>query len=182
MLFFFRKRRIRRRIKTAPRKLAEGDAIRHRGGSYSLCLASDRARPQGCEISGAFFEVNLHEAEFNHEDLRLEILLWQKKQARRIFRERMDFWAAQLGVKYRKLAPSNPRRQWGSCSARDDIRINWRLIMAPPELLDYVIVHELCHVTHKNHSRRFWNFVASVMPDWKSRRIELRKLDPAADL
>jgi predicted metal-dependent hydrolase len=129
-----------------------------------------------------FFEVNLHDPPIaetaRREEARLEILLWRKKQARRIFQERTDVWAARIGVKYRRLTPSNPRRQWGSCSAQNDIRINWRLVMAPPDLLDYVIVHELCHVTHKNHSKRFWNFVAVAMPDWKIRRKALHRLDP----
>lgn len=184
MLFFFR-RRCRRRVH-ARRKLAEGDAILHRGGSHALHVAHDRDRPQGCEIHGAFFEVNLDDTPTSkkdwQEEVRLEILLWHKKQARLVFRQRTDDWAQQLKVKYRRLIPSNPRRQWGSCSARNDIRLNWRLIMAAPELLDYVIVHELCHVTHKNHSKRFWNLVATMIPDWKARRLQLRALDPAADL
>jgi len=149
-----------------------------------LRIVSNPERPQGCNIEGLYFEVNLHKPALTdaarREEARLEILLWHKKQARKIFRERTDSWAAHMGVKYRRLTPSNPRRLWGSCSAQDDIRLNWRLIMASPGLLDYVIVHELSHVVHKNHSKRFWNLVASIMPDWKGRRHELRKLDPAA--
>jgi predicted metal-dependent hydrolase len=189
MLFLFRGRRRRmrlrrRRIWPAPRLPAEGDAILHQGGIFKLRIISDLDRPQGCVIDGLFFDANLHDPvpgdNARREEARLEILLWHKKQARRIFQERVDFWAAHMGVKYRRLAPSNPRRQWGSCSAQNDIRLNWRLIMAPPALLDYVIVHELCHITHKNHSKRFWNAVARLMPDWKTRRKELHKLDPGA--
>jgi len=186
MRFLFRRFRRRRYRRVAtPRKLKQGDTILHRGERLTLRISEDRNRLQGCETCAGFLDVNLPDANAGSaergEEVRLEVALWQKREARLVFRERTDFWAEQLKVKYRRLTPSNPRRQWGSCSARDDIRINWRLIMTAPELLDYVVVHELCHVTHKNHSWRFWNMVATVMPDWKARRMQLRQLDPAAN-
>ena len=164
----------------------DDDSVIHLGARYALRIADNRDKPQGCEIGGTFLDVNLDgapiETAARREEVRLEIMLWRKKEARRIFRERADFWAHQLGVKFRRLTASNPRRQWGSCSGYNDIRINWRLIMAPPELLDYVIVHELCHVAHKNHSVRFWRMVGAALPDWKARRKQLRALDPGIDL
>lgn len=108
------------------------------------------------------------------EEVRLEILLWLKKRAKAKFQRRMDFWAQHLGVRYRRLSITNAGRRWGSCSVKNDIRLNWRLIMAPLPILDYVVVHELCHVRHKNHGPHFWAQVASVMADYKARRRALK--------
>jgi len=171
----------RRREMNSARAFADGECVLYRGETHALRVVEDRARPQGCEIRNGCIEINLFDAPAEdtarREEVRLELLLWHKKQARRIFRERAEFWAHELGVKFRRLVLSNARRQWGSCSAHNDVRLNWRLILAPPDLLDYVIVHELCHVKHKNHSAQFWHMVDAAMPDWKARRRRLRALD-----
>jgi len=107
-------------------------------------------------------------------DIRLELLLWLKKRAKVKLQRRMDVWAARLGVRYQKLVIANAEHRWGSCNAQNVIRLNWRLIMAPLPIIDYVVVHELCHVRHKNHGAGFWGQVASVMPDYQARRKRLR--------
>ncbi|MGE3623788.1 MAG: M48 family metallopeptidase, partial [Bdellovibrionales bacterium] len=108
--------------------------------------------------------------------------LWYKKEARRVFTERTEFWSQITGLRPRSLTVGNPQRQWGSCSAANDIRLNWRLILAAPALLDYVIVHELCHIPHKNHSSRFWALVESFLPGCKALRRELHALDAGLTL
>ena len=65
--------------------------------------------------------------------------------------------------------------RWGSCSSKGTLSFNWRLMLAPPRVLDYVVVHELCHITHMNHSKDFWNKVESIMPDYKIYRDWLKK-------
>ena len=72
-----------------------------------------------------------------------------------------------------RLAIRGQRTRWGSCTSRGTVSLNWRLVLLPSRLADYVIVHELCHLRHMNHSRRFWSLVASVIPDWAERRSEL---------
>lgn len=103
-----------------------------------------------------------------------ELTLWYKRQARHVFAERMMHWVERLGHRPARLIVTAPLRQWGSCSATNTIRLNWRLIMAAPELLDYVIVHELCHIPHKNHGRAFWQSVETAMPNAKDLRRTLR--------
>ena len=171
-----------KREHTEKRSYAEGEAVLFGGKSYALHLTTDKNRPQGCALGEDYLEINLHEPaaseEARREEARLEFTLWCKKEARRIFKERADHWAEQLGVSYRRLVVSNPLRHWGSCTARDDIRINWKLVLTAPALLDYVVVHELCHVAHKNHSPRFWCMVEAALPDAKARRKELHRLEP----
>lgn len=84
--------------------------------------------------------------------------------------------ASLVGHEPSTIRLSSARRSWGSCNARKkSINLNWRLIMAPPETADYVIIHELCHLRHPNHSRAFWQEVERFMPDWKSHRKWLRE-------
>ena len=100
---------------------------------------------------------------------------WYKKEARRIFTERMDFFAKKHGFHYAKLKLSSAKRRWGSCSESGNINLTWRLVMTPPEIIDYVIVHELCHLREANHSKAFWAQVADILPDYKQRRKWLKE-------
>ena len=92
-----------------------------------------------------------------------------------LFAERLDHFAPQLGVSYSKLRLSSAGTRWGSASADGTIRLNWRLIHLKLEMVDYVVVHELSHLHHMDHSPQFWDVVASVMPDHKQRRQALRQ-------
>jgi len=136
--------------------------------------ASCRLAPYALHVHVA--EENLSPEDLQHE-VRLEILLWVKKRARTKLKKRLDFWAKRLGVKYSKFILANPEQRWGSCSPDNTIRLNWRLMMAPLPILDYVAAHELCHVRHKNHSARYWAFLAAAMPDYRERRKVLRGLE-----
>ena len=97
-----------------------------------------------------------------------------KEEILRIIRDRVDYFADQTGLQYRKVSLSNARKRWGSCNSKGDLRFNWRLILAPPEVLDYLVVHELMHLCVKNHSKIFWKEVEQVLPDYKLSRVWLR--------
>lgn len=157
-----------------------GDMLLYLGHSYRLHVTFDTTRSQGCFVRPKHLNVNLHNLDLNQDErsqeVRLEIMLWLKKRARIKFEKRMRFWADRLGVAYKKLVISNPDRRWGSCNHQNVIRLNWRLIMAPLTVIDYVVVHELCHVLHKNHAPRFWSQVAIVMPDYQRRQALLKTL------
>ena len=98
----------------------------------------------------------------------------QREGAREIISARAAHWAAALGVKYNRIAIKSQRTLWGSCSRRGNLNFNWRLAAAPPEALDYVVIHELCHLRELNHSRKFWAHVAAACPDYKQHRRWLR--------
>ena len=100
---------------------------------------------------------------------------WLMRHATQYFRERLDHFAPQLGVTYRCLRLSGASTRWGSASADGTIRLNWRLIHLSPDMVDYVVVHELSHLRHMDHSPRFWDVVASVMPDHAERRAALKR-------
>ena len=82
--------------------------------------------------------------------------------------------AARLGVSYRRVVVRDQRTRWGSCSSRGTLSFNWRLALAPADVLDYVVVHELCHLREPNHSRRFWRAVERARPDYARHERWLR--------
>lgn len=101
---------------------------------------------------------------------------WLMRQAERVFSESLQRFAPQLGVAYTRLRLSSAGTRWGSANVDGTIRLNWRLIHLKPEMIDYVVVHELSHLRHLDHSPQFWDVVASVMPDHMERRKALRKV------
>lgn len=98
-----------------------------------------------------------------------------KKYARKIFESRVAYFHQFTDGNYTSLTIRDQKTRWGSCSGRGTLSFNWRLILAPPEILDYVVVHELCHLTYMNHSKEFWGLVGSVIPDYKVRRKWLKE-------
>ena len=109
------------------------------------------------------------------ERLQAVVQRWLQQQARLHFAQRLAHFAPQLGVRYTRLALSNAATRWGSASADGSIRLHWRLIQLRPALIDYVVVHELSHLRHMDHSPHFWAVVASVLPDHRALRAELRR-------
>lgn len=89
-------------------------------------------------------------------------------QALKVIPKRVAFFAERLGVTYQKITIRNQRGRWGSCSAEGNLNFNCLLMLAPPSVLDYVIVHELCHRKELNHSTAFWNEVQAVLPNYKN--------------
>jgi predicted metal-dependent hydrolase len=86
--------------------------------------------------------------------------------------------APALGVTPARIQIRDQRSRWGSCSTRGTLSFNWRLVLAPFEVLDYVVVHELCHLREPNHSRRFWSLVEKRRPDWRTHRDWLHEHGP----
>jgi len=131
-----------------------------------------------CQLKKRAWIVNIRDCNLSSEalrqEIRLELILWLKKRARKVFQKRVSLWAKRLNVNHGKIIVSDTSSRWGSCSADNIIRLNWRLMLIPMSLIDYVVAHELCHVVHKNHSSKFWAFLAKAMPDHKSRRSALR--------
>jgi predicted metal-dependent hydrolase len=100
---------------------------------------------------------------------------WYKKQARAVLAERVELFACKHKFKVGKIRISSARTRWGSCSTKGTLSFTWRLIMAPLDVVDYVVVHELCHLKELNHSKAFWAQVEAILPDYKRRRAWLKK-------
>jgi len=99
---------------------------------------------------------------------------WLQRKALELFQDRVRHFAGQLGVQVRRVQLSSARTRWGSASADGSIRLHWRLVHFGPAIVDYVVAHELAHLREMNHSPRFWDVVASVLPDYHQARRALR--------
>ncbi|MDE7247138.1 MAG: M48 family metallopeptidase [Lachnospiraceae bacterium] len=95
--------------------------------------------------------------------------------AREYFPKRVSYFQPLTGGSYDRITIRDQKTRWGSCSAKGTLSFNWRLMLAPPAVLDYVVVHELCHLTHMNHSAAFWALVESVCPDYRVHRKWLKE-------
>lgn len=103
------------------------------------------------------------------------VVRWLKTQAQIYLQQRLDDWQQVTGLSPSALKIKGFRRRWGSCDSRGVIALNWRLIMVPPALADYVIVHELAHLSHFNHSPEFWRLVATHLPQFKALKADLHQ-------
>ena len=95
------------------------------------------------------------------------LLLAQKKVAE---------WNAFYGFRVGKISVKNQKTRWGSCSRKGNLNFNYKILFLPEPLADYLVVHELCHLGEFNHSHKFWNLVAQTLPDYKARRVALKKI------
>lgn len=96
-----------------------------------------------------------------------------RERAKSVLAQRTAYFARQIGVTYGRITVRDQKTRWGSCSQAGNLNFNFRLILAPPEVLDYVVVHELCHRRQMNHSAQFWQEVAQVLPDYRARKAWL---------
>lgn len=98
-----------------------------------------------------------------------------RNAAKDYFTKRVAYYHTLTGGVYHTITVRDQKSRWGSCSSRGTLSFNYRLMFAPPRVLDYVVVHELCHLTHMNHSKDFWNMVRQIMPDYKIYKEWLRE-------
>ena len=142
----------------------EGSRICVEGRGLDLHLK--KAARTSAVIGDAAMVLSLPEPG-SDEAVRAAIRQTLSKRALERIRERLSYYAPLIGVEFGRVAIRDQKSRWGSCSAKHNLNFNWKLIMAPPEALDYVVIHELCHLIEFNHSRRFWSLVEKQMPEYE---------------
>lgn len=118
---------------------------------------------------------NTENALISEKTVQAQIEKWYISTARDIIEDRVYFYAKLIGKTVNTVRMKNTQTRWGSCSSKQNININWRLIMAPFEVMDYVILHEVCHLKHLNHSLSFWKLVKQIMPNYADKTNWLKK-------
>ena len=102
--------------------------------------------------------------------------LENKERARELVHARLAYWNQFYNLPYKRVAIRNQHSRWGSCSTKQNLNFNYRIVFLPPLLADYIIVHELCHLAEFNHSATFWGHVAKTLPDYLERKAELHQI------
>jgi predicted metal-dependent hydrolase len=158
--------------------LADGALVPYQGIDHRLIVrAGPGLRPAGARDESAHtLTISYDPAVY---DLAAVLDWWCREAARVVLTARADAFAADLGVTYKRLTIRDGRSRWGSCSSAGGLNFSWRLILTPPAVLDYVVVHELAHLRELNHSPRFWALVAAHCPDYQLQRKWLKERGPA---
>lgn len=152
-----------------PKRYVTGETFVYLGENYTLNVALGKPMGVMCRDNQLFIFVKpalTEEKKFI--DIHKQLQHWYYQQALDYLTQRTKYYAAQLSVVFRTLAVRRFKSQWGSCSVDGDLQYNWRIILAPPPIVDYLVVHELSHIKHHNHSARFWRLVESMVPDYKA--------------
>lgn len=158
--------------KAPPIFWAEGARIPFRGEEFVLTL-TPKARGAEPQLHGEVLHVPVGmEAEAAH--IEKAVTHWYRTEALRVFKECVEHFAPLLQVMPQEIKLTSARTQWGNCSVRGVVRLNWQLVKMPLHLIDYVVVHELAHLHEMNHSPAFWRVVERACPEYKACRAELR--------
>ena len=136
-----------------------------------LCFLSEKASWIRMQQGRMQERENMRQQARIHLDAAQEKEL--RERAKSVLAQRTAYFARQVGVTYGRITVRDQKTRWGSCSQTGNLNFNFRLILAPPEVLDYVVVHELCHRRQMNHSAQFWQEVAQVLPDYRERKAWL---------
>ncbi|MBF0387380.1 MAG: M48 family metallopeptidase [Candidatus Omnitrophica bacterium] len=154
---------------------AEGERFWYLGAEYALKISD--------EFKGSLVFENEFVLSARERGRAKELFeWWYKRTARRVITERVEFFSRQEGFRYNALKVTGARRRWGSCNTQGNLSFSWRLVMAPLEVIDYVVVHELVHLEHCDHSPRFWHRVRALYPQADQCRLWLKTHGPALDL
>ncbi len=157
----------------------EGASVLLHGSSRILHIKPDHKRKTFCiQDTGEHLVVSgplgPNEDKGRETAVKEAVKLWYKQEARQYLAKKTARWSAIMKVNYGRISIRDQATRWGSCSARGNLNFNWRLVLLSEDLADYVVVHELSHRIHMNHSQAFWSVVERELPDYRLRRRELK--------
>lgn len=148
------------------REFVNGESFLYLGKSYRLKINNSSRVSLGDHL---FFPKT------KKENIREELIDWYKQEATRKLASRVKWYTKKIGINSSYLKLSSAQKRWGSCGRNNVLSFNWRLVMAPLKVLDYVVVHELTHIEHKNHSTKYWTKVRTILPNYKQAKDWLRE-------
>jgi len=149
-----------------------GEQIDFLGRPLRIELSAHEGRPIAQLRDGGILQLSLNQPDLS-EHVRELVLGWYRRHAAVHFRTRVAHFCALLDEPLPRIMLSSAQGRWGSCNAKREVRLNWRLMQAPPHVIDYVVAHEVSHLRVMNHSQRFWRVVERLHPDYRAARAEL---------
>lgn len=154
--------------KRTPRYI-DGEYFLYRGNNVELKIRKHQGEKVKIFLEGQVLEVYLPQNLQDRDcapNVQAALLTWYKAQAYRVLQHKLDNQAQRMKVIFQTFRLKEQKTRWGSCSSKGNLNLNWRIIMAPDAAIDYIIIHELAHLTHLNHSKKFWQRVAEFMPEY----------------
>ena len=155
------------------KQFVSGEAFPYLGRNYRLKVEHGPFAP--VKLLQGRLVVQMPESGQQPYMIRNAIVRWYKRQAEQKIREKVKRYAPIVGVEPISVSIKTFKARWGSCTAKGDLEFNWRIMLALNRMVDYVVIHELCHLIHHDHSPEFWREVERVMPDYQQCREWLRK-------
>ncbi|MGB5597259.1 MAG: SprT family zinc-dependent metalloprotease [Thiothrix litoralis] len=156
------------------RRWVNGESFLYLGRTYRLALVSGQA--QDLLLKEGHFCLNREIIETGGLAAAKQAFeQYYSQKGQRRFQERVGYYAAKVGVQASTLKVKDMGFRWASCGSQGQLNFHWKCMMAPPKIIDYIVVHELCHFYHKNHDDAFWNEVDKILPDYRERKEWLRK-------
>ena len=155
----------------AHKQFAHGGEFALQGQTYTLNVITGYGRPQ---VMVHQQQIVMHLPQDDANTIKTHLFAWYRHQATEYLTRQTHEMAAITGQSCQQIRVGDFKRQWGSCSREGIIRYHWPLIQALPQVIDYVVAHEVSHLTHMNHSQDFWHLVAQLCPDYKVQRKWLR--------
>ena len=150
--------------------MKNGDTVRIEGIPRMVSVSQG---PASVRLTGDSFIITAPDPE-DAEAVRAQARAFLSEMALAHIRSRIEYYQPRTGGEFGRVTIRAQRSRWGSCSSKHNLNFNWRLILAPPQCLDYVVIHELCHLTEFNHSPRFWALVEAQMKDYMTWKDWLR--------
>jgi predicted metal-dependent hydrolase len=160
-----------RSIRKTEKRFLPGEEFLFLGESYPLEFEDTNDKEKPLRLSfGKFLLDKDHVGKARDLFIR-----WYKKEAEEKLGERTRYYSNKLQLFPRGVRITSAKHRWGSCSADNRLFLSWRIIMTSLSIIDYILIHELVHIKEKNHSRRFWNHIESIIPDYRKRRLWLKE-------
>lgn len=158
-----------------PKEYISGEAFTYLGRNYRLKVVIGDAAPVKLENGRFYVHVpSTVSAQDRSSYIISELTCWYQSRGLKKLKERVAMYAKRLDLEPLKVVSKDLRSQWGSCTSRGEIAFNWKIVIAPISIIDYVVAHELCHLIHHDHSKEYWRLLQSVLPDYKERKEWLR--------
>jgi predicted metal-dependent hydrolase len=153
------------------KEVDHGEKVQYMGHELEVEVSATGNGKNGVYLKGNTLVIE----DSHNKRSRAKILeQWYKLQAKLIFTGKADLLQKSMGVRYKNLTIRGQKKRWASASPSGNLSINWKLLLAPEPVIDYVLMHELAHLKHMNHSKKFWDYLAKFCPEWRESRKWLR--------
>jgi predicted metal-dependent hydrolase len=154
----------------------EGESFLYLGNTYPIKIYEDQLiEKDSVEFDGVLLHIRVNQLE--DENIKQALKRFYYQQCKALVEESVATYQSYFKTKPRSIRINDSKTTWGTCDSKLQLTFNWKLAMAPREVIDYVVVHEMCHMVHLNHDRSFWRLVGKILPDYKEKELWLARLN-----